>query len=73
MIKKVAKYLVNCVVTVAVSLKSRVHAFGKFYYESNVLLYDDQNRNKFKLSFTFIVYLINHLDIPFLLKHVKLH
>ena len=35
--------MVNC--AVAVSLKSGIHAFGKFYYESAVLLYNDQNVN----------------------------
>lgn len=45
-------YLVNYIVVVVLDLKSKVHALGKFYYECSVLLYYDQNRYKFKLSFT---------------------
>ena len=37
LIKKVAWCLANCAVAVAVSLKSRVYAFGKSYYESAVV------------------------------------
>ena len=49
LIKKTIQFLINCVVVVVMNSKSRVYVFSKFYYESVVLLYDDQNRNKLKI------------------------
>ena len=49
LIRKAAWCLVNYIVAVA----SSGHAFGKFYYESIVLLYNDHNRHTFKLPFIF--------------------
>lgn len=51
LIKKVAWCLVNCVVAIAVNLKSNAHVFGKFYYKFVILSYDDQNTYKFKFFF----------------------
>ena len=65
--------MVNCVVTVAMSLKSRVYVFDKFYYESVVLLYNDQNTHTFILLFIFKVCLIKLFRHIFFLKYVKLH
>lgn len=45
----------NLLVTVAVSLKSRIYAYSKFYYESVVILYNTQNKNKFKLRFIYML------------------
>ena len=64
---------VNCAIVTTVSSKSKVHTFGKFYYKIFVLLYNDKNIHKFKLSFIFRVCLINCLNIHFFLKYVKLH
>ena len=47
---RIASCLINCVVVVAVSLKIRIYTFDKFYYESAVLLYNDQNRHKFSIA-----------------------
>ena len=46
--------LLNYVVVVAVSLKSRVHVFGKSYYENIVVLCNDQNRYTFVIAFYFM-------------------
>ena len=53
MIKKSAWYLINCVIVVAVSLKSGVYAFGKYYYESTILINNDQSRYKSKFLFLY--------------------
>ena len=47
--------MVIFLVTVAVSLKNRVYAYGKFYYESVVILYNTQNKSKFKLHFIYML------------------
>ena len=47
LINKVDWCLVNYAVAVVVSLKSRVYVFGKSYYESAVVLYNDQNGHTF--------------------------
>lgn len=33
-----------------VNLKSILFVFGKLYYESNILLYNDQNKYKLKVT-----------------------
>lgn len=49
---------------IAMSFKSKVNAFGKFYYISVVLLCNDQNRHKVNLPFYFYrANLINFLNI----------
>ena len=63
--------LVNCIVAVAMSLKSSIHAFGKFYYENIILLYDDQNRHKFTSPCIFRVFLIMFRHAFFFFKHIK--
>ena len=65
---------VSYVFEVVVSLKSSVYV-GKFYCENIILLYNDQNKYDFKLSFIFRVCLTQSLrhDFFFVLKHVKLH
>lgn len=58
--------MINCTVAIVVSLKSRTYVFDKSYYKSVVLLlYNDQSRHKYKLSFMYIFMFMENKTIFF--------
>lgn len=47
--------MIDCIVVVDVSLKSKVYAFSKFYYEAAVYYVITKKKKKIQLPFVYIL------------------